>query len=225
MKKPQVVSPQSVPRASFPPEQLRAAASARVLRIQASIAALQPEDTEEMEALQRALTKAQRQMVVPPIDQQIVATEEYVTRVQKRLQKHDVSIAEARKALEEAERAKETDVRGLADAENLLQRLRRQATEVPVHEPVLPSEVVSLQQRVQQLQTERDSFAKMVQEQVQESPLKRGRVLREDFVPHTDEELAQWMYARQSERKYAGWRHWWQRVQRHWKVGHTVLPT
>ena len=38
----------------------------------------QPEDTEEMEALQRALTKAQRQMVVSPIDHQTVATEEYV---------------------------------------------------------------------------------------------------------------------------------------------------
>ena len=59
--------------------------------------------------------------------------------------------------------------------------------------------MVGLQQRVQQLQTERHDFAKMVQEQVQESPLKRGRFLREDFVPHTDEEVAQWMQARQSE--------------------------
>ena len=50
----------------------------------------------------------------------------------------------------------------------------------------------SSQQRAQQLQTEQDAFVKMVQEQVQESPLKRGRFLREDFVPHTDEELAQW---------------------------------
>ena len=106
VKKPQAVSPQSITRASVPPEQLRAAAEARVLRIQASIAALQPEDTEEMEALQRALTKAQRQMVVPQIDQQIVATEEYVTRVQKRLQKHDVTIVEARKALEESAQKK-----------------------------------------------------------------------------------------------------------------------
>ena len=38
----------------------------------------------------------------------------------------------------------------------------------------------------------------VVQEQVQ-SPLKRGRFLREDFVPHTDEEFAPWMHARQSE--------------------------
>ena len=58
------------------PEQLRAAAGARVLRIQVSISALQPEDMEEMEAFQRA--QAQRQMVVPPIDQQTVDTEEYV---------------------------------------------------------------------------------------------------------------------------------------------------
>ena len=38
-----------------------------------------------------------------------------------------------------------------------MQRLRTQATEVPFR-PVLPSEVVGLQQRVQQLQTERDVF-------------------------------------------------------------------
>ena len=175
------------------------------MRIQASIAALQPEDTEELEALQRALTKAQRQMSVPPVDQQISATEEYVKRVQKRFLKHDVAIEAARKAVEEAERAKEADVQGLADAENLLQRLRAQATAVP-EPPVPPSEVVGLQQRVLQLQTERDAFAKMVQEQGltgQESPLKRGRFLREDFVPHTDEELAQWMHIRQSEMQAA----------------------
>ena len=80
-----------------------------------------------------------------------------------------MTVAEARKALGEAERAKETDVRGIADADNLLQRLRTQASEIPVHEPVPPSEVVGLQQHVQQLETERDASAKRVQEQVQES--------------------------------------------------------
>ena len=163
----------------------------------ASIAALHPEDTEELEALQRALAKAQRQMSVPPVDQQISATEEFVKRAQKRLWKHDAAIEAARKAVEEAERAKEADVRGLADAENLLQRLRAQTSAVP-EPPMPPSEVVGLQQRVLQLQKERDAFAKMVQE-----PPKRGRFFREDFVPHTDEELAQWMHVRQSEMQAA----------------------
>ena len=41
-----------------------------------------------------------------------------------------------------------------------------------------------------QLQTDGNAFAKKVQEQVQENPLKRGRFLREYFVPHTDETRA-----------------------------------
>ena len=42
------------------PDQLRAAASARIQRIQASLGALQPEDKEERQALLTALEKAKR---------------------------------------------------------------------------------------------------------------------------------------------------------------------
>ena len=79
--------------------------------MQASIAVFQPEETEEFETLQRALTKAQRQMSVPL------------------LLKHDVAIEAAKK--------KEANVQAYADAENLLQRLRAQATAMP-EPPVLP---------------------------------------------------------------------------------------
>ena len=80
------------------------------MRMQDSVAVFQPEDTEEFEALQRALTKAQRQMLVPT------------------LLKHDVAIKAAKK--------EEANVQAYADAENLLQRLRAQATAVP--EPPVP---------------------------------------------------------------------------------------
>ena len=44
----------------MPPQQMRAAATERVSRIKASIAALRAEDTEEMTVLQVAFEKAQQ---------------------------------------------------------------------------------------------------------------------------------------------------------------------
>ena len=61
----------SCDRPSMPPQQMRAAATERVSRIKASIAAFRAEDTEDMTVLQVALEKAQRQAAVPPVDHRI----------------------------------------------------------------------------------------------------------------------------------------------------------
>ena len=101
--------PPSASRQSVPPKQLRAAAGARIQRIQASLGALQPEDTEERRVvLQSALEKVQAQ--VPPSEKQILATDEFLARSRKRLLNHDATIAAAREALRIAEHDKEVDV-------------------------------------------------------------------------------------------------------------------
>ena len=115
----------------MPPQQMRAAATERVSRIKASIAALRAEDTEEMQVLQVALEKAQRQAAVPPVDHQIKATEDFIGRAKKRLLQHDVVINEAQEALQKAESMKRAEVERLAEAEEFLQRLRVQVPEVP----------------------------------------------------------------------------------------------
>ena len=170
-----------------------------------SLGALQPEDVEKRQALLSALEKAKRQAEEPPVEKQILATEEYLARAKKRLSQHDVKIAAAREALQRAEQNKEVDLQGIADGETLLQKLKTQVPDptsptLPAADPV--GEVARLQQMVADLQRQLQQHGSPVVPQcgpVQESPLKRGRVLREDFVPHTDDELAQWMHARQSE--------------------------
>ena len=182
MKKPPRQPPSS--RQSVLPEQLRAAAVARIQRIQVSLGALQPEDTEERQVLLSALEKAKRQAQVPPLEKQILATE-YIARAKKRLLQHDATIAEAREALRKAEHDKEVDVQGVADGEALLQKLklcwgsgpssangRGIATSVAAPSvPVVPQGTPVVQ-----------------------SPISPFRIRkREDYVPATEHEVVEWM--------------------------------
>ena len=116
-RKPPKTGSQSASRQRVNPDQLRAAASARIQRIQASLGALQSEDIEERQALLSALEKAKRQEV-PPMEKQILATEECLARAKKRLLQHDATIAATREALQKAEHDKEVDVQGV-DGEDL----------------------------------------------------------------------------------------------------------
>ena len=145
----------------MPPQQMRAAATERVSRIKASIAALRAENTEEMSVLQVALEKAQRQAAVRPVDHQIKATEDFIMRAKKRLLQHDVVINEAQEALQKTESMKRAEVERLAEAEELLQRLRVQVPEVPQ----IPRSVTDLEQLVAQLQSERDGLVDQLKNQ------------------------------------------------------------
>ena len=154
-RKPPKTGSSSTNRQSVHPDQLKAAASARIQRIQISLGALQPEDVEERQALLAALEKAKRQADVPPVEKQILATEEYLARAKKRLLQHDVTIATAREALQRAEHNKDVDVQGIADGETLLQKLKTQvpdstAPTLPAADPV--GELARLQQMVADLQ-------------------------------------------------------------------------
>ena len=198
-KKP-TTQPPSISRQSVPLEQLRAAAVARIQRIQASLGALQPEDTEERQVLLSALEKAKRQAQVPPLEKQILATEEYVARGKKRLLQHDATIAEAREALRKAEHDKEVDVQGVADGEDLLQKLKLQQADpaMPILPPADPvGEVARLQQMVVEFQRQLQHHGVPVVPQgapVVQSPISPFRIRkREDYVPATEHEVLEWM--------------------------------
>ena len=183
------------------PDQLRAAASVRIQRIQASLGALQPEDKEERQALLTALEKAKRQAKMPSMEQQIHAMEEYLARAKKRFLQHDATIAAAREALLKAEHDKEVDVQGVADGEDLLRKLKTHAADLilpmPIADPV--GEVARLQQVVADLPrhgapvvpTQGVSAVPSI------SPLRIRK--REDYVPATEHEVLEWMTDRQEE--------------------------
>ena len=57
---------------------------------------------------------------VPPLEKQILATEEHIARAKKRLLQHDATIAEV-------------DVQGVADGEDLLQKLQQQLADPAMH--------------------------------------------------------------------------------------------
>ena len=170
LKKPPT-QPPPVSRQSVFPEQLRAAAVARIQRIQASLGALQPENTEE-----------------------------YIARAKKRLLQHDATIAAARQALEKAKHDKEVDVQGVADGEDLMQKLKTQVAD-PTMPTLLPAdavrEVTRLQQMVVELQRQLQQHGVPVLPQkvpVVPSPISPFRIRkREDYVPATEHEVLEWM--------------------------------
>ena len=176
----------------MPPQQMRAAATERVSRIKASIAALQPEDTEEMTVLQVALEKAQRQAAVPPVDHQIKATEDFIGRAKKRLLQHDVVINEAQEALQKAELKKRAEVERLAEAEELLQHLRVQVPEVPQ----VPRSVTDLEQLVAQLQSERNGLVDQLKNQ------RSTRLVEMVHPSQSSEEAAQLVLERSAKRRH-----------------------
>ena len=130
----------------------------------------------------------------------LVATEEYIARAKKRLLQHDATIAEAREALRKAEHDKEVDVQGVADGEDLLQKLKLQQADPPM--PILPpadpvGEVARLQQMVVELQRQLQHHGVPVVPQgspVVQSPISPFRIRkREDYVPATEHEVLEWM--------------------------------
>ena len=63
---------QDRPRRS--PAEVRAVASPKILRIQAAIASLGADDIQERSSLEAALSRAQRLLVIPPVDKRIEDT-------------------------------------------------------------------------------------------------------------------------------------------------------
>ena len=98
-------------------------ASTKILRIQAAVATLGPDDAEERATLETALARSRQLAVVPPVDKRIADTDAFIARAQKR-------VAEAAKILE-AEKQKQLLEEELAQAEKDLEGFRREAENVP----------------------------------------------------------------------------------------------
>ena len=114
-------------------------------------------------------------------------------RAKKRLLQHDAE------ALRKAEHDKEVDVQGVADGEDLLQKLKLQAdpamSTLPPADPV--GEVARLQQMVVELQRQLQHHGVPVVPQgapLVQSPISLFRIRkREDYVPATEHEVLEWM--------------------------------
>ena len=80
---PRVSAPPVAPERRWKPEEVRAAASTRVTRLQAAIASLGPDDLEEKKVLDAALRKAKMQAVVPPVEDRIAQSMKFLERAKK----------------------------------------------------------------------------------------------------------------------------------------------
>ena len=111
VSKSQTSQMQDRPRRS--PAEVRAVASTKILRIQAAIASLGADDIEERSSLEAALSRAQRLLVIPPVDKRR-------RRAKKRF------AAESAK-IEQAEKQRQVFEEELAQAERDLECFRREA--------------------------------------------------------------------------------------------------
>ena len=109
---------QDRPRRS--PAEVRAVASTKILRIQAAIASLGADDIEERPSLEAALSRAQRLLVILPVDKRIEDTSAYIARAKKRIAAESAKIKLAEKQRQVLEEE-------LAQAERDLECFRRDA--------------------------------------------------------------------------------------------------
>ena len=191
------------------PDDNRAAALAKIARIQASIQVLGTEDTEELHVLKESLKKAENAAKIPPPQVQIDHALEFIKRARKRLESADDKIAKAAQALRFAQEEKELDMKGIAESEALVKRLREEVdqnlfgasaecgktvTQVAQFPgdgppPQWAQELMELRQQVAQLRGEDRTEGG--------EPCKKR--LREDYVPMSTEDLVQWMADRQKD--------------------------
>ena len=131
--------------------------------------------------LRTALKRAQKDAQVLPVEVQIREREAFIEGARKRIAKIDED--------------RLSEVRSLEEAERKLTELRALAQTPP---PQDSSEVDQLRSMVSQLQAQVDSFrAVLVPDRQSLNPKRVCR--REDFVPHCDEEMQEWMESRQKD--------------------------
>ena len=188
-------SGQPLPRRT--PAANRDAAQGKIARIKASIAALGDEDPEEVEVLKKALEK-ENQAKVPPVETQILHAEQFIRRAKKRLEGADEKIRRAAEALRQAEHEKSADIQEIADAEAEVLRLRALTGRAQAPNPPQDnlSEVQQLREQVTQLMAQIDSLRANPSNR-SEGPVTKRICRQEEFVPHCDEEMQEWMEGRQ----------------------------
>ena len=184
------------------PETNRAAAEAKIARIQASIAAFDDEDPEEVQILRKALEKAQHQAKILPVETQITHAVQFIERAKKRMVAADEKIRKATEALRISESEKAADILAVSEAEAEVERFRALSakpatTQVPtIQRPDPQSEIAALKAMLAQLQEEQNAAG-------EERPRVRQRVTepRRDSepMPHTIQELWEWMNSKMLE--------------------------
>ena len=188
----------SVPTSDRPrkPNEVRAAASTRVARLQAALLNLGPDDSEEKKVIDAALRKAQSQATVPPLEEQIANTTKFLERAKKRLVAADVELQAAVKKKAQCEEE-------VAEAEADLARMREEV-QLPTDPSEDPgAEVQRLRARLAQLEA---TSCRPVRgsaeaaEGIRSKAAKRRAVCCvEDVLPSTEQELCSWLDDKQLE--------------------------
>ena len=119
------------------PLEMHAAAQAKVQRLQAALSVLGDADAVEKENLERALSRAQTQAVVPPVSAQITSTKGFIEREKKRL-------AAAEEAVIAAVQNRDECIKALAEGERRLEELQLQEKSFVAPVPDSEAELVRL---------------------------------------------------------------------------------
>ena len=159
------------------PDTKVAVARERVAWLERTLAAMGDFEGPEVASLRTALKQAQKEAKEMPVDVQIRDREAFIERAHKKIAKIDEERASEVKSLEEAERK--------------LLELRAQSQ--TARQPDSGSEVHQLRSMVSQLQAQIDSLRDSA------GPNPKRTCRREDFVPHCDEEMFEWMESRQKD--------------------------
>ena len=190
--RPQTKVTDRVPRRN--PEENCAAAQATVRRLEVALAALEESDVAAREAIQASLVKARVAARVLPVSDRITECRSFIERAERRVTKAEEAVQAAVSWKKQME----------AEVEEGRARLRRLEEELDVEAVPVPttSEVERLQALVAQLQSQLHQVAPATLaaplDSRSEVPVAK-RCRREDFVPHCDEEMQEWMQARQAD--------------------------
>ena len=177
------------------PDDNRAAALVKIARIQASIHVLGMEDTEELQILKESLKKAENAAKIPLPQVQIDLTLDYIKRARKRLESADDKIAKAVQALRFAEEEKESDMKGIAESEARIKRVREEVEQNFLAEP--NREMLHLHGGYRSL----SSCANRLHScgwRIGQKGVEQKR-LREDYIPMCMADLVQWVADRQKD--------------------------
>ena len=193
--------PQTAGSRRLNPDEALAAARARVSRLETALEVLGESDSTEVRTLREVLKQARHSAQEQPISAQIKDTEEFIARSTNRLQVLATKRSEEEQLLE--------------NATARLARLRELATSGPPpasHTADLDVQVSELKAKLAVVEAERDARAKEADVQKQfgvttvvdmdmilKDPDPKRPCCREDFVPHCDEEMQEWMEDRQKD--------------------------
>ena len=162
-----------------------------------------------MHVLKEFLKKAENAAKIHSLQVQIDHALEFIKKARKRLESADDKIAKAAQALQFAQKEKELDMKGIAESEALVKRLREKVDQNLFGAPTQCGKTVTqvvqfpgdgpLPQWAQELMELRQQVAQLWGEDRTEGGEPCKKRLREDYVPMCTEDLVQWMADRQKD--------------------------